>query len=94
MANEEFLKVLTLVYETDELEEIIGDSNAKSYKRHVLIPFNNIFFLQEGIDKRETEIILIDGETIIALEKFAVIEEKWHKWYDKNYSLHFYSKFN
>ena len=94
MANEEFLNVLTLVYETDELEEIIGDSNAKSYKRHVLIPFNNIFFLQEGIDKRETEIILVDGETIIALEKFTVIEEKWHKWYDKNYSLHFYSKFN
>ena len=94
MANEEFLKVLTLVYESDELEEIIGESNAKSYKRHVLIPYSNIFFLQEGIDKRETEIILLDGETIIALEKIVVIEEKWHNWYDKNYSLHFYSKFN
>ena len=76
MANEEFLNVLTLVYETDELEEIIGDSNAKAYKRNVLIPYSNIFFLQEGIDKRETEIILVDGETIIALEKIAVIEEK------------------
>lgn len=94
MVNDDFLSVLTLVYETDELEEIIGDSNAKAYKRHVLIPYNNIFFLQEGIDKRETEIILVDGETIIALEKMSLIQDKWQNWYNKNYSLHFYSKFN
>ena len=94
MANEEFLKVLILVYESDELEEIIGESNARSFKRHVLIPYSNIFFLQEGIDKRETEIILIDGETIIALEKLAVIEEKWHNWYELNHSLTFYTKSN
>jgi hypothetical protein len=94
MISTEFLKVLTIVYETDDLDEIIGDSNARSFKRHVLIPYSNIFFLQEGIDKRETEIILIDGETIIALEKLATIEEKWHKWYELNHSLHFYTKSN
>ena len=94
MESTEFLKVMTIVYETNDLDEIIGDSNARSYKRHVLIPYINIFFVQEGIDKRETEIILIDGETIIALEKMAVIEERWHKWYELNHSLTFYTKTN
>lgn len=94
MESTQFLKVTTIVYESDDLDEIIGESNARSYKRTVLIPYVNIYFLQEGIDKRETEIILDDGETIIALEKLAVIEEKWHKWYELNYSLHFYSKLN
>ena len=94
MESTEFLKVMTIVYETNDLDEIIGDSNARSYKRHVLIPYINIFFVQEGIAKRETEIILIDGETIIALKKMAVIEEKWHKWYELNHSLTFYTKSN
>jgi hypothetical protein len=94
MANDEFLKIQTIVYESDDLDEIIGESNAKSYKRTALIPYNTIFFCQEGIDRRETEIVLHTGETIIALEKLAVIEEKWQNWYNKNYTLQFYNKFN
>ena len=87
MANEEFLKVLTLVYEYDDVDEIIGTTNGKSYKRHILIPFTNIFFIQEALDKRETEIMLTDGEIIMALEKFAVIEAKWAEWSNEHNSL-------
>ena len=49
--------------------------------------FINIFFITEALDKRETEIMLIDGETIYALEKFAVIEAKWQEWSNQYNSL-------
>jgi hypothetical protein len=94
MESTEFLKVLILVYEYDETDEIIGTSNGKSYKRHILIPFANIFFIQEALDKRETEIILIDGESILALEKFAIIEAKWSEWNHQHNLLYKNSKFN
>jgi hypothetical protein len=94
MESTEFLKVLILVYEYDDVDEIIGTTNGKSYKRQILIPFANIFFIQEGLDKRETEIILIDGESIIALEKFAVIEDKWCEWTNQHNSLIKNSKSN
>lgn len=87
MESTEFLKVLILVYEYDDVDEIIGTSNGKSYKRQMLIPFINIFFITEGLDKNETEIMLIDGEAIYALEKFAVIEAKWQEWSNQNNSL-------
>jgi hypothetical protein len=87
MESTEFLKVIILVYEYDDVDEIIGTSNGKSYKRQMLIPFINIFFITEGLDKNETEIMLIDGETIFALEKFAVIEAKWQEWSNYNNSL-------
>jgi len=87
MESTEFLKVLILVYEYDETDEIIGTSNGKSYKRNILIPFGNIFLIQEALDKRETEIILIDGESIFALEKFAIIEAKWSEWSNQHNSL-------
>jgi hypothetical protein len=94
MESTEFLKVLILVYEYDDADEIIGTSNGKSYKRNILIPFANIFFIQEALDKRETEIILTDGESILALEKFAVIEAKWAEWNNQHNSLFKNSKFN
>lgn len=94
MENNDFLKVLTLVYEYDDVDEIIGNTNSKSYKRNILIPYINIFFIQEALDKRETEIMLTDGEIIIALEKFAVIEEKWQNWNNYNNSLLKHTKFN
>jgi hypothetical protein len=94
MESTEFLKVLILVYEYDDVDEIIGTSNGKSYKRQILIPFINIFFIQEALDKRETEIMLIDGETIYALEKFAVIEAKWQEWSNQYNSLFKNSKYN
>ena len=94
MESTEFLKVLILVYEYDDVDELIGTSNGKSYKRQILIPFINIFFIQEALDKRETEIMLIDGEIIYALEKFAVIEAKWQEWSNENNSLLKKTKFN
>ena len=94
MESTEFLKVLILVYEIDEADEIIGTSNGKSYKRQILIPFANIFFIQEALDKRETEIILIDGESILALEKFAIIEAKWAEWNNQHNLLFKNSKYN
>tara|TARA_R110000868_G_scaffold156424_2_gene383269 strand:+ start:675 stop:959 length:285 start_codon:yes stop_codon:yes gene_type:complete len=94
MESTEFLKVLILVYEYDDVDELIGKSNGKSYKRQILIPFINIFFIQEALDKRETEIMLIDGETIYALEKFAIIEAKWQEWSNENNSLLKKTKFN
>jgi hypothetical protein len=94
MESTEFLKVLILVYEYDDVDEIISTSNGKSYKRQILIPFINIFFIQEALDKRETEIMLIDGETIYALEKFAIIEAKWQEWSNQYNSLFKNSKYN
>ena len=92
--DNDFLKVLTLVYEYDEADEIIGTISNKSFKRHILIPYINIFFIQEALDKRETEIMLTDGEIIIALEKFAVIEEKWQIWNSQHNSLIKHTKLN
>lgn len=94
MESTEFLKVLTLVYEYDDVDEIIGTSSGKSFKRQILIPFINIFFIQEALDKRETEIMLTDGEIIIALEKFAVIEAKWQEWNNNHNSLIKHTKLN
>ena len=93
MENGEFLKIISLVYEDSELDEIIN-TEPKVYKRLVLVPYANIFFMQEGLDRRETEIILINGETILAYEKIAVIESKWQKWYELNNKLSLYTKSN
>lgn len=87
MASDDFLKVTTLIYEYDETDHIIGTTDSKPFKRNILIQYATIFYIMESLDKRETEIILIDGESIIALEKFAVIEEKWQAWNDNNNSL-------
>jgi hypothetical protein len=38
--------------------------------------------------------MLIDGETIYALEKFAVIEAKWQEWSNQYNSLFKNSKYN
>ena len=94
MASTDFLKVMTIVYENDDLDDIIGNTNSKTYKRLVVVPYANIFILQEGLDKRQSEIHLIDGDIIIALENITVLEELWHLWYTKQHSLDFYTKSN
>tara|TARA_R110000868_G_scaffold158314_1_gene386290 strand:+ start:537 stop:821 length:285 start_codon:yes stop_codon:yes gene_type:complete len=94
MASTDFLKVMTIVYENDDLDDIIGNTNSKTYKRLVVVPYANIFILQEGLDKRQSEIHLIDGDVIIALENITVLEELWHLWYTKQHSLDFYTKSN
>ena len=83
MASTDFLKVMTIVYDNDDLDDIIGNTNSKTYKRLVVVPYANIFILQEGLDKRQSEFHLIDGDIIIALENITVLEELWH--------FHFYS---
>lgn len=94
MASTDFLKVMTIVYDNDDLDDIIGNTNSKTYKRLVVVPYANIFILQEGLDKRQSEIHLIDGDVIIALENITVLEELWHLWYTKQHSLDFYTKSN
>lgn len=94
MASTDFLKVMTIVYDNDDLDDIIGNTNSKTYKRLVVVPYANIFILQEGLDKRQSEIHLIDGDIIIALENITVLEELWHLWYTKQHSLDFYTKSN
>lgn len=94
MASTDFLKVMSIVYENDDLDDIIGNTNSKTYKRLVIVPYANIFILQEGLDKRQSEIHLIDGDIIIALENITVLEELWHLWYTKQHSLDFYTKSN
>jgi hypothetical protein len=94
MASTDFLKVMTIVYENDDLDDIIGNTNSKTYKRLIVLPYENIFILQEGLDKRQSEIHLIDGDVIIALENITVLEELWHLWYTKHNLLQFYTKSN
>lgn len=94
MASTDFLKVMTIVYENDDFDDIIGNTNSKTYKRLVVVPYANIFILQEGLDKRQSEIHLIDGDIIIALENITVLEELWHLWFTKQHSLDFYTKSN
>jgi len=94
MDSTDFLKVMTIVYENDDLDDIIGNTNSKTYKRLIVLPYENIFILQEGLDKRQSEIHLIDGDVIIALENITVLEELWHLWYTKHNLLQFYTKLN
>jgi hypothetical protein len=94
MDSTDFLKVRTIVYENDDLDDIIGNTNSKTYKRLIVLPYENIFILQEGLDKRQCEIHLIDGDVIIALENITVLEELWHLWYTKHNLLQFYTKLN
>jgi len=94
MDSTDFLKVMTIVYENDDFDDIIGNTNSKTYKRLIVLPYENIFILQEGLDKRQCEIHLIDGDVIIALENITKLEELWHLWYTKHNLLQFYTKSN
>ncbi len=77
----------------DEYEDdLLG--NQKYYRRKICVPFVHIYYIQECIDKKETEIGLTDGQIIIANERYEIIYQKWFDWINNDSRLGFYSKAN
>lgn len=87
----ELLQVIINVCDEYE-DDILG--NSQFYRRKIAVPFCHIYYIQECIDKKETEIGLTDGQIIIANERYESIYQKWLNWINDNSRLGFYTKSN
>lgn len=87
----ELLQVIINVCDDYE-DDILGKFSC--YKRKICIPFVHIYYIQECIDKKETEIGLSDGQIIIAIEKYEIIYQKWLNWINDSSRQSFYTKAN
>lgn len=77
-----FLKVpIWIEPDTDEdsIDKLIKPS--QPYKRIAMIPFDFIMYMHEGEDRKTTEIVLEDGDILVAAEKYDIIFGLWEKWY-------------
>jgi len=79
---EHFIKVPIWIVPSSDLEDII-DQEPEYIKRMAMIPLASISYMHDGIEKGTTEIVLIDGEIIIAAEKYSVIFGAWEDWYNQ-----------
>ena len=87
----ELLQVIINIYDEYE-DDILG--NYSFHKRKISVPFIHIYYIQECIDKKETEIGLTDGQIIIAQERYEIIYQKWLNWINESSKFSFYTKFN
>jgi len=82
MEQQQFLQVLAYLdpnYGDEDDSLLYGKSEL--VKRVVCVPMANIYYLQEGIDKGTTDIVLEDGDVITALVNYKTIFEIWQEWY-------------
>jgi hypothetical protein len=87
---QEFIQVpIWIARDIDEDDDILSIVNPNpELKRLALIPMELIGYMYDGIERKTTEIILKDGEVIIAAESFDVLTQVWAEWYNnKNKSF-------
>jgi hypothetical protein len=84
MEISQFLKVR--IIKTDDESEDILLSKAKRQTAIAMIPLENIYYIQEGDERDTTEIILEDGDIIIAIENVFIIFQLWERWYKNQIS--------
>jgi hypothetical protein len=79
---EHFLRIPIWIVPSSDLEDIINQE-PEYIKRMAMIPLESISYMHDGIEKNTTEIVLLDGEIIIAAEKYSVIFGAWDEWYNQ-----------
>lgn len=86
-----FIKVMAVLVEDFDEDQDLTLHPPKTYKRWVMIPFENISMVQEGIDRKTTDIILYDGEVVNCNSKYEDVFDEWEKWYtdEKNKFISF-----
>lgn len=81
-----FLKV-PIVYDPSEDEEV-EEYMRKVYRRMAVVPFENIYYIQENVDKNYCDIILEDGDILTAMVPYDSIFDVWQNWYNAQLTSH------
>jgi hypothetical protein len=65
---------------------------AEYFKRVACIPFSNISYIQESVDFNNTDVVMQDGEVIVACVRYDVIFTAWQEYMDnqQNQMISFY----
>ena len=65
---------------------------AEYFKRVACIPFSNINYIQESVDFNNTDVVMQDGEVIVACVRYDVIFTAWQEYMDnqQNQMISFY----
>ena len=80
-----FLKV-PVVY--DPSDEDVESYMRKQYRRMAVVPFENIYYIQENEDKNYTDIILQDGDLLTAMVPYDTIFSVWEEWFKAQANSH------
>lgn len=80
MAIQQLLKLVVWV-NPDESEDPDPALPVRMIRRMAVIPIESIAYIQEGINRATTTIVLVDGDLFLADEHHEVIFDYWNRWY-------------
>lgn len=76
-----FLQV-TVWVDPDEDEDRDPAMPLRLLRRMACIPLESIAYVQEGVNRSTTTIVLADGDVFLADADYSVIFEAWQNWYN------------
>ena len=76
-----FMKLVVWV-DPNEDQEYDPAMPSRLIKRMACIPIESIAYIQEGINRTTTTIVLADGDVFLADEDYEVIFDAWQNWYN------------
>lgn len=82
MQIEHFLRVHVWCVNQDDNDDPLLSSPTEYFKRVACIPFTNISYIQESVDFSNTDIIMKDGEVIVACIRYDAIFDAWQEFLD------------
>ena len=80
----EMMHFLKLVVWVDPHEDEDHDPAlpTRLIRRMACIPIESIAYVQEGVNRATTTIVLADGDVFLADEPYETIFEAWQTWYN------------
>ncbi len=80
MAIQQLMKLVVWV-NPDESDDPDPAMPVRMIRRIAVIPLESIAYVQEGINRATTTIVLADGDVFLADENHEVIFNYWNRWY-------------
>lgn len=92
MQLEHFLRCQIWCASHEENDDPLLSTPPSYFKRVACIPFENISYIQESVDFNNTDVVMQDGEVIVACVRYDVIFTAWQEYMDmyQNQIIHFY----
>jgi hypothetical protein len=92
MQIEHFLRCQIWCQTHEENDDPLLSTPPSYFKRVACIPFENIGYIQESVDFNNTDVVMHDGEVIVACLRYDVILAAWQEYMDtkRNEIISFY----
>lgn len=82
MAIQQLLRLVVWV-NPDESDEPDPAMPVRMVRRIAYVPLESIAYVQEGMNRATTTIVLADGDVFLADENHEVIFDYWQRWYSQ-----------